>query len=171
MISDNFKCIDPNIYFINKGDLLKFNSGDGIIVPISFQYVLNLEMTLLSIKVSYNLHSTYGKIIDFNNCNSIVMPNWMTDALSINYNEIVNVEIINLSTISEISIISPKNISDPKCVLEYLLQNHSISYLNKQISTKIFDQIYTFIIFDQLPHSVGIIYNCDVIINIKYNDV
>jgi hypothetical protein len=174
IISADFICIGPESYFDKKKDVIKFNSGDSIILPkYCGERLLKSSMNLYAVKItngSVNI-SSYGKVSGFDapdRC--VVIPSWIMSLLFVAPGDKVSIDTVDIGKITKIKFSVPKCIPDPQSVIEFELRNHSLSYIGKQINIKIFDKNYNITVTEQYPLYVGVVENQDISIDIDLTE-
>lgn len=174
IISADFICIGPETYYDNKKDIQRFNNSDSVILPKKCgERLLKSNMKLYAVKITNEIInvSSYGKVIGFDAPDRhIVVPSWIMASLFSHPGDKISIDTINVGKISKIKFSVPKCISDPQSVIEFELRNHSLSYVGKELSIKMFDKKYDIIVKEQQPLYVGIIENQDIDIDIEILD-
>lgn len=159
-----------NQYTILPKDLIKYNSSDKVIVPEeSLNDLANNSkenIYVLRLTNPKNSQQVYVSIGDFSAPhNNIFLPDWVMQSLTIKNNDMIHVDAVSVPPVSEVKIKIPKDIDqkdDIKVVIEFLLKNHTILYIGKTISTRVFEKSFLFDIVDLKPGKVGTIANLDV---------
>jgi hypothetical protein len=174
IISADFICIGPETYFDKKKDIIRFNSGDSIILPKNCgERLLKSSMKLYAVKITNegtNI-SSYGKVSGFDAPDRyVVVPQWIMSSLFVVPGDKVSIDTVNIGNVTKIKFSIPKCIPDPQSVIEFELRNHSLSYVGKQINIKMFDKNYNITVNEQYPLYVGVVENQDIDIDIDLTE-
>lgn len=123
--------------------LINFEKGDGLIIPArQARQLLESSMHNFTIRLFTSKKEIFGRVLGYDAPDrKIIMPRWMIDEFDLDVGKYINLDSLVLPQIKKIRFGIPKNVVDPKTILEFELKHHFAMYVGKKIRIKIFDKI------------------------------
>lgn len=180
--SKEFICNNINLSDkISKRDLLKYESSDKIILPVSSLNILASyskdNLYVLRIMNPKNSKYAFVGIGDFSAPERIMfVPSWLMEYICARSGDKIYVDAISVPQVSYAKIKMPSELNmilstvdktitsalNIKAILEFVLRNHCLLFLGKKIQARIFDKVWEFEVVALKPVNIGCIVNTDV---------
>jgi hypothetical protein len=179
--SDSLIIVNSNKFLKAKREQINFEKGDIVMIPSQiYEQIIQYHNDYYNIQLINPLtHKiTYAKIVELKTLfNAIIIPKWMMQEIGCMYKQIVNIKYIKLQKIKKIIFNIPKEIIDPKSILEFELKKHSTFYIGKKIEISIFEKKFYVTIHELYFNkniknnypNCGIINNENIDFEVRYN--
>ena len=152
----------------------KYDKGDKIILPYDMitRYIcIKTDVFVLKLTNPRNNIIAYAGVLDFTAPRRVAyVPSSIFNDLALNDSDRLNTYHCKLPACTSVTMLAPKEFTDPVSVLEYLLTGHTVLYNDKKITIQIFDMKFTFTVTKVEPESPALLTNSDIKLNITQDE-